>query len=83
MAVNIKANRTAGLQKIGERQLTQAKVESALTQIENDNAQLTTDLAAIAAADNAAMKQITGRIIQALTRNNNRQKRIIQFLARD
>ena len=83
MSVNIKPNRAAGLQKIGERQLVQAKVEAALTQIENDNTQLTADLAAIAAADNATMKQITGRIIQGLIRNNNRQKRIIQFLARD
>lgn len=82
MAVNIKPNRAAGLQKIGERQLTHAKVEAALAQIEADNAQLTTDLAAIASADNATMKQITGRIIQALLRNNNRQKRIIQYLAR-
>ena len=83
MAVNIKPNRAAGLQKIGASQLVQAKIEAALTQIENDNTQLTADLAAIASADNATMKQITGRIIQALLRNNNRQKRIIQFLARD
>ena len=83
MAVNIKPNRAAGLQKIGASQLVQAKIEAALTQIENDNTQLTADLAAIAAADNATMKQITGRIIQGLIRNNNRQKRIIQFLARD
>jgi len=83
MAVTIKPNRALGLQVIGSRQLVQAKVELALTQIENDNAQLTTDLAAIAAADNATMKQISGRIIQALLRNNNRQKRIIQYLARN
>ena len=83
MSVNIKPNRAQGLQKIGASQLVQAKIEAALTQIENDNTQLTADLAAIAAADNATMKQITGRIIQGLIRNNNRQKRIIQFLARD
>lgn len=82
MAVNIKPNRAAGLQRVGANQMVQAKVEAALTQIENDNAQLTADLAAIAGADNATMKQITGRIIQAQLRNNNRQKRIIQYLAR-
>lgn len=81
MPVNIKANRAAGLKAVGRNQMVQDKAEAAITQIENDNQQMTTDLAAIAAADNATMKQISGRIIQALIRNNNRQKRIIQYLA--
>lgn len=82
MAVDIKPNRAAGLQAVGQKQMVQQKAEAAIVQIENDNTQLTTDLGAITAADNATMKQISGRIIQALIRNNNRQKRIIQYLVK-
>lgn len=82
MAVNIKANRAPGLRLVGANQMVQQKAEAAIAQIEADNAQAATDLAAIAAADLATLKQILGRTIQGLVRNNNRQKRIIQYLAK-
>ena len=80
MAVNVKPNRIAGLQRVGQNQLVQEKAEAAIAQIEADNAQAATDLNAIAAADLATLKQILGRTIQGIVRNNNRQKRIIQYL---
>lgn len=96
MAENIKPNRAAGLQLVGANQLVQQKAQAALTQIENDNTQLqadiqqiATDLAALPAADNATVKQILGRLMQAVSRNNqglirsnNRQKRTIQYLTK-
>lgn len=82
MAENIVANRTAGLQLVGQTQLVQQKAEAAIAQIEADNAQAATDLAAIAGADLTTLKQILGRVIQGLVRSNNRQKRIIQYLTR-
>lgn len=81
MAVTIVANRAAGLQAVGRNQLVLAKAEAAITQIEADNAQAATDLAAISGADLTTLKQILGRVIQGLVRTNNRQKRIIQYLA--
>jgi len=82
MAVDVKANRQQGLQLVGANQMVQAKAEAALAQIEADNAQAATDLAAIAGADLTTLKQILGRVIQGLVRTNNRQEGIIQYLVK-
>lgn len=81
MAVNIVANRAAGLKEVGKNQLVQAKAEAAIAQIETDITQMQTDLVALPAADNATTKLILGRAIQVLIRTNQRQKREIQYLA--
>lgn len=95
MAVTIVANRAQGLKAVGKNQLVQQKAEAAIavieadnTQLQADNAQITTDIAALPGADNATLKLILGRVLQELSRtnqvlikNNNRQKRIIQYLA--